>query len=256
MIKDKINRCRVNITKRFAPYRLLDFVIIGSAKCGTTSVQSYLSDHPSVYIPRVEEWTNGETGLLLSECSESIKGLSNEDIRVRPKRFFRNYMGESVIGERSTDYTKHPYRHPRIEKLEPSTKVLFFYREPVNRIKKLYNHHLRNRPNETSKDFRKEDVDYYIKTSMYYNQTKKWIEEFESFCAVNIEADDERIFESVAGYIGVEPLSISCRRKNVNDRKEVEIDLTLREKSKITQDYETFKRKMEASSVLHVDANR
>ena len=58
----------------------IDFLIIGSAKCATTSFHYYLGQHPDIYMP-FNCGINHESGYFLKPGSEQIKGLTNDMIR-------------------------------------------------------------------------------------------------------------------------------------------------------------------------------
>ena len=63
--------------KNYSINPVINFVvIIGSAKCGTTSLHKYLNFHPDIYMPS-GVGINDETGLFLVNKDQKIKSLGN-----------------------------------------------------------------------------------------------------------------------------------------------------------------------------------
>ncbi len=249
----KFRKLSVKIRGRLGLFDRFHFLIIGSAKCGTTSLHNYLRAHPEIYMPSLSTGVGGETGFFLNASDEAIKELSNVDIRTDPNDILSTYNGESLIGERSTDYTKRPYRSVRMDEIPPDTKIIFLYRDPIERIQKMYNHHLKHRPEKTSQHFRDEDVEYYVRTSMYDYQIRPWLEACESFFAANIRVDDRRLFPAVTDFLGLSSArETPPERKNVNRSEKIEVDLTNNEKSRLNKDYDRFRKRMESKRVVHI----
>ncbi len=77
----------------------VDFLIIGSMKCATTSLYAHLRSHPDIYISEFDE-----TGYFLEPNDDrNIKGLTNNEIRRHQDnnvkeaiRFFRKYLSPHV----------------------------------------------------------------------------------------------------------------------------------------------------------------
>jgi len=165
-----------------------DFVIVGSAKCGTTSLHKYLNKHPDIFLPE-NVGINDETGFFLSDTDQKIKSTSNQKIRQYLSDFplysliTRRYKGEKLLGEETTDYTKFPYRDVNIEKMRninPSMKIIFIIRDPIEKIESQYRHFLRHQKQLTDISFLKEleNNDYYELSCKYYMQISAYIEAF------------------------------------------------------------------------------
>jgi hypothetical protein len=258
MLKWIVRKSRKHAMKmygRLGAIKQFDFLIIGSAKCGTTSLHSSLRSHPDIYLPSLSTSIGGETGFFLADEAESVKGLSNEAIATNTSDILTAYDGEQLIGERSTDYTKRPYRSVNIGSIDKDTAILFLYRDPVERIRKMYNHHLTNRPSETSQCFRDEDVEYYITTSMYYYQIRPWVDRFDYFCAIDVDSNNEFILRSVTDFLMVTPAEVSFDRKNINRSKKVEIDLTDDERGRLYRDFDRFLNFLESTNAVHISEN-
>lgn len=116
--------------------RLPTFVIIGAAKCGTSSLDAYLREHPQVYMAPGKElrffdrdglWHTGAPGYA---------------------RCFAGAKGELAIGEATPSYMLQAHIvAPRMASLIPHAKLIAILRDPVERA---YSHywHVRSRGGE------------------------------------------------------------------------------------------------------------
>jgi len=103
-----------------------NLLLVGSMKCGTTSLHNYLAEHPQIFMTKDPwkepayfvdrlNWSKGEDwyGSLFQDAGDAV---------------FR--------GESSTDYTKYPYYRgvaDRIAQFCPDARILYLVRDPVER---------------------------------------------------------------------------------------------------------------------------
>jgi hypothetical protein len=111
--------------------RLPDFLIIGAAKSGTTSLYHLLKAHPQVFLPDRKE------PCYFDENHSWNKGL----------RWYKNLFEKAgdlqICGEASTNYTRWPQvQHvpKRIHALVPNVKLIYIIRSPVDRAYSHYVH--------------------------------------------------------------------------------------------------------------------
>ena len=112
---------------------LPNFIVIGSSKCGTTSLYAYLSTHPEIYLPRQKElhyfqddaasW--GTWGRGLSWYSSLFKGASTYLAR-----------GECSPGYSHEDQSEIAAR--KMFETLPGTKIVYMIRNPIKRIRSHY----------------------------------------------------------------------------------------------------------------------
>ena len=104
---------------------LPNFIVIGAAKCGTTSICDLLSSHPDVFMSNPKE-----------PCFFSHM---NEDFRTRDwyESLFDAVSGESAVGEGSTAYT-HPdvidATSRQILEAIPDCRLIYMVRHPIRRL--------------------------------------------------------------------------------------------------------------------------
>ena len=126
-----------------------NFLVIGAAKSGTTSLYAYLSQHPQIYMSPVKE-TNffaieGKTlnykytaskviDNYLAQCKTDLK--SYQDL-------FQEVMDEKAIGEVSPMYLYDPKAPERIQNYIPDAKLIAILRNPVERAYSSFLHTIR-----------------------------------------------------------------------------------------------------------------
>lgn len=137
-------------------------------KCGTTSLHYYLRKHPDIYMP------------IEKELDYFIKERNFErGSDWYTSKFNSNYPQN---GEASPNYTKaHLFEGvpKRIYELIPEVKLIFLYRDPVERA---YSQYIHNRSTGLEKLKPEEAItasSNYIMISKYYWQLQQYMEYFD-----------------------------------------------------------------------------
>lgn len=105
--------------------RMPDFCIIGSPKCGTTSLDDDLSRHPGIFCCRPKEPHYFSSPILLERGEEWYTGL------------FAGARPDQICGEASTSYTRWPLVAGTAERMfcaNPRMKLIYLVRNPVDRV--------------------------------------------------------------------------------------------------------------------------
>lgn len=103
-----------------------NLVVIGAAKCGTTSLHRYLGRHPDIGMSHPKE------------PRHFVR--ADWEARLGEQRLF-DRMGSTIRGESSTDYTKFPLWQDiprRIHWVIPDAKLIYVVGDPVRRIVAQY----------------------------------------------------------------------------------------------------------------------
>jgi len=153
-----------------------NFLVIGAAKCGTTSLYHYLKQHPDVYMSPIKEPNHFSTDINPVEFSseyklyEKSKNLDieryvNGDMKadqwgayVHNKeqylKLFRFAENKKAIGEISNSYLYSKVAASRIRSEYPDMKIVAILRQPAERA---YSHYMANlRDGRTTLSFREE----------------------------------------------------------------------------------------------------
>ena len=101
-----------------------NFIVIGAARSGTTSLFQYLDPHPEVYMSQVKELN------FFSNESYWNRGFDWYEAR------FQSADGVRAVGEASTSYTKAPFTPDvvkRIHDYSPDMRLIYVVRDPIDR---------------------------------------------------------------------------------------------------------------------------
>ncbi|WP_111735708.1 sulfotransferase family protein [Roseovarius amoyensis] len=153
------------------PRSLKPFLLIGSAKSGTTSLFADICQHPDVFLPPVKE-----PGDLCHDKVLTTKG------RAKYFSLFANAPEGTWVGDASTTYT-HRHKYPGVPEraksvLGEDVDIIFIGRNPVERLKSHYRHRiLTGRVEGPLSDVLLEDSDFLLQ-SKYDLQLEVWLDAF------------------------------------------------------------------------------
>jgi hypothetical protein len=128
--------------------RLPNFLLVGAPKCGTTSIASYLAQHPDVYITPIKEpkfFTAQFLPFPLQGPGDSF--VENFTIKTFDDytQLFRRVKEEKAVGDASVD---NLYFHkdviPLIKSCLGDVKIIIVLRNPVERAFSAYKNLLRD----------------------------------------------------------------------------------------------------------------
>ncbi|MGK7927403.1 MAG: sulfotransferase [Spirulina sp.] len=136
---------------------LPNFLIVGTAKAGTTSLYNYLNQHPQIYMSPVKEPNFFSfAGKQPDFCGpKDDEAWTNKYSIVEFSAYqalFDKVDGEKAIGEASTLYLYIPETPKCIQKYLPDVKLIAILRHPVDRAFSHYLH-LRRSGREWLTDF-------------------------------------------------------------------------------------------------------
>lgn len=109
---------------------LPNVLIIGAAKCGTTSLHNYLGAHPAIQMSEVKE----------------LNFFSEPDVWARGLGWYENQFDPQspIRGESSTSYTRAGNATVVAERAHaaiPDARLIYVVRDPIERIRSDYHHH-------------------------------------------------------------------------------------------------------------------
>ena len=180
----------------FEEFVLPDFLIIGAQKCGTTSLYSYLTQHPGIcdakkkeihYFDNPHNWNRGKSWYASHFCTITYKESLRKKLGYWP-----------IIGEATPDMHM-PFIPKSVHELIPSVKLIAMFRDPVDRAFSQHHHDckLSKKGNLTFKEaiaqsslkispemkdvwsyFRKNNQLSYIRRGLYAEQLERWYQYF------------------------------------------------------------------------------
>ncbi|MCA9400224.1 MAG: sulfotransferase domain-containing protein [Candidatus Omnitrophica bacterium] len=197
---------------------LPNLIIIGAAKCGTTSLHYYLNLHPDIVMSDVKELN------FFTEEFNWSKGLD----------WYQNHFkGEAkIFGESSPHYTNFPFYKgvpKRMHEVIPGAKLIFMVRDPFERMTSHYldtvKGYLETRPFEEA--MRDVNGSEYVPRSKYFYQLQQFLEYYPKERIFVLEAEELKnnrmeILQGIYQFLGVDDTFISEEvliEKNVNADK-------------------------------------
>ena len=166
-----------------------NLLIVGAAKSGTTSLHNYLKQHPDFFMSDHKEphfLINNEIGV--KRVHKAVTTLSDY------QKMFEGSSEYKYRGESSVMYLPFPdITIPNIKKyLNKDVKIIIMLRNPVERAFAGYLHNVRYNTSESlsfEEAIEKSEERYqktndmtpdtrYLHVGMYYNQVKKYMDEF------------------------------------------------------------------------------
>jgi hypothetical protein len=170
--------------------KLPNFLIIGAAKGGTTSLYYYLDQHPQVYMSPLKEprfFALEDETLNFQNPDQSINYTS---ITTLPEyyRLFEGVTQEIAIGEASPLYLYSAKAVERIAHYVPDAKLIAVLRNPVDRAYSCYKHLIAQESLSFAEALQAEDnrirqnwahLWHYRQGGYYYVQLKLYFDRFD-----------------------------------------------------------------------------
>ena len=177
------------------------FLVVGTARAGTTALQNYLQQHPQLFLTQQKEpcfycFVDEELRYKKGKFAFSVTDFK------KYSRLFKDAKAEQVTGEISTPYLYlHNQTIHNIKKYHPypeSLKIIITLRNPVERAYSQYLWKVRDGREELSfeNSLKQEKIrmeqnysfDYfYSHRGLYYEQVKDYLENFKNIKIILFE---------------------------------------------------------------------
>ena len=176
--------------------RLPNFLIIGTAKAGTTAIYEYIKQHPQVFMSPTKEphffTFEGENLDFGGPRDQEILAPTVVTDFGHYKSLFAQAQNEIALGEVSTSYLYSPEAPERIKKYLPYVKLIIVLRNPIDRAYSSFLHMVRE-GREPCTNFRQaldqeqwriqnnwEPLWHYKEMGLYYHQLCRYLESFDN----------------------------------------------------------------------------
>jgi len=147
--------------------RMLDFLVIGSMKSGTTSLHKYLLKHKDIYLPPEKE------APFFSEDAVFKLGYSHYF-----NDFFRDAPTNVLLGTVTPMYMRNPISPQRIKDTCPNIKLIAILRDPIERA---YSHYqMAVRINREKRTFEEAVVDQLKEEKLTEARSGTWLNDYVS----------------------------------------------------------------------------
>jgi hypothetical protein len=175
-----------------------NFLVIGAAKAGTSSIYEYLRQHPQVFMSPEKE-TNffafgepvGQAGPFRGEPEDAPLNYSTSALTLEAYQAqFAKARGEPAVGEASPVYLSHPRAPAQIQKYLPRARLIAVLRNPIDRAFSAYMMRVRDgleRPDGFAEAIRGESrrtggdwsARDYLNKGLYCEQLRRYFDRFD-----------------------------------------------------------------------------
>ena len=177
---------------------LPNLIIIGAQKCGTSSLKNYLTLHPEITMPDLEQHF-----------------FSHEHIWRKGVRWYSEQFSDAPVrGEKSISYSMapfYPFVPERIARVAPDAKFIYLVRDPIDRTIAGWRYHQRH--NDEARTFEETfsclDDNVYLARSRYASQLERYLAHFplERILVIDqhdLRHDRSRTLEAVFAHLDVD----------------------------------------------------
>ena len=204
--------------------RLPNFLVIGAARSGTTSLYHYLAQHPQIFMSPVKE----PRFFALEGHPLDFRGPGDERLRAdtitsfdRYQELFAGAGDEIAVGEASTVYLSHKAAPDAIARYLPGVRLIALLRDPAERAHSAFQHLIRDgwEPltdfGEALRDEPRRIADgwydfwHYRERGFYYRQLSRYFDRFGAdririFLYEDFVQNPLVVLEDIYRFLGVE----------------------------------------------------
>ena len=201
---------------------LPNFLIIGSAKGGTSSLHYYLKQHPQIFMPDLKEprFFALEGEFLNFQNPDSAINYNSITTLEAYKNLFANVTNEIAIGEASPLYLYSEKAARRIKHYVPDAKLIVILRNPADRAFSCYTHlqredyetlsfesALKAEPERIQNNWA--HLWHYREAGYYYRQLKPYFELFDPeqikiYLFDEFKQDNHVVLTDIYDFLGVD----------------------------------------------------
>jgi hypothetical protein len=196
-----------------------NFLILGAAKTGTTSIYRYLKQHPEIYMSPAKE----PRFFIFENEILQFNGIGDEIETAKTslqeyQELFAKVRGEKAIGEASTMYLWSQKAPQRIKYYLPNVRLIAILRDPVERAYSNYLH-LKQAQREPLASFAEAIGQepqrikdnwwpfwYYQNQGFYYQQLQRYFdlfakEQIKVFLYEDLKTNPSKLLQSIFGFL-------------------------------------------------------
>jgi len=201
--------------------RAPDFIVVGGARCGTTTLYSWLRSHSAVFMPAWKE----PSYFLPHEVDYGVRSA------VEYYALFAE-AGDRIVGEASAGYLADPTAPGRIRDELGDVRIIILLRDPVARAFSLwrwmvgrglepirtFEHALvaetaRERDPASMAGYRQSIYDYlYLRSGFYSHQVEAYQRAFSDVLVLlsdDLAQQPQEAFARVCAFLGVPPMPVT-----------------------------------------------
>lgn len=188
-----------------------NFFVVGAGKAGTTSLYSYLQQHPEIYLSPVKEpcyfaselraeYMSRDFALHVKRQTRELPRYLDDNRPVKPfgwvvsdwddyLRLFQKVTCEKAIGEATASYLWSETSAANIQARIPGARIVMILRDPAERAFSQYMHHLaegltrytfREQVEKCANSSSREVsiLHPFLEVGLYHQQVKRYLDRF------------------------------------------------------------------------------
>ncbi len=227
-----------------------DFLIIGAGKCGTTSLYSYLDNHPQILLPN-----NKEINFFSKNFTNGLDWYLSQFPTITDR-------SDLITGEASPSYFFMPHVPKRIYQIAPNVKLIVLLRNPVDRsISAYYQNRKTGKMTRTLAEVVREEIKHYEKITkddlshsggvllqgLYFWKLQRWMQIFSREQFLILKSEDffenpAKIMKQVFQFLELpEVINKKYHRLNIGSYPPVEEEM----RQKLTEFFHSHNQKLE-----------
>ena len=209
-----------------------NFIIIGAMKAATTSLYTYLKQHPEVFMTAKKEPKFFNNFNIHSKSKLQGKGFNKITTLEQYLALFQNATNELAVGEASPSYIFDKNCHSLIKQILPNAKIIAIIRQPIERAYSNFLH-AKRAEHEFEIDFEKAFSEndsvlqtgnkkhFYLEKGFYSIQLKRYFdvfpkEQIKVILFEDIIKNPKGITQEVFEFLGVDSSFIPNTSKKAN----------------------------------------
>ncbi len=149
--------------------RLPDFIIIGAMRAGTTTLWTYLNEHPDIYMAKKKE-----IGYFSDPKYQNLDLSWYTDL-------FSEARDNQLCAEASTVYSRWPNYGNVAERIYnkcPNIKLIYVLRNPIERAHSHYAYGIQEGKGPATFDLAIQNSNFYLDPGFYFEQIKQYLNYF------------------------------------------------------------------------------
>jgi hypothetical protein len=209
-------------------YHKPNFLIVGAARAGTTSLAKYLNEHPEVFVPENKELRFFIADIIktVNKKDPQLKEILKQSILDEEKYFKEFEVPEKLAGEASVHYLYHHKTViPKIKEYVGDIPIIIILRNPVERAISNWQYTFWDN-NSFKESLSKEDLRikmnfnsfwYYKDLGFYYEQVKDYLDSFSNVKIIIFEEfkkDVQGSMNEIFDFLKIHKIQISKKIYN------------------------------------------
>lgn len=144
--------------------KLPHFIIVGTMKSGTTSLGHYLDQHDHIYMPKNEVHFFDNFGGYADRWNRGLEWYGSQ---------FKLAKENQIIGEKTPTYSYLEDVPARIKETLPKVKLIWIFRNPIDRAYSNYWHAVKNGGERESFEYAVNNEQERIQTDIWKGYVKR-----------------------------------------------------------------------------------